>query len=92
VFLPCQKIWNIHPFFPPHHQTLLHQFQRDDNVRTLLEAIRDAFEFAKEADVLRNIQPASTQAKTLDEMLQCVSKSAEFIVSYAKDVQVGTSS
>ena len=77
-------------FYSPHHQTLINQFQRDDNVRTLLRAIHDAFKFTKEADVLRNIQPASTQAKILDEMLQCVSKSAEFIESYAKDVQVGT--
>jgi hypothetical protein len=76
----------------PHHQTLIHQFRRDDNVRTLLKAIRDAFEFAKEADNLRNIEPASTQAKILDEMLQCVSEAAEFIELYAKDVQVGTSS
>jgi hypothetical protein len=73
----------------PRRQTLIHQFQRDDNVRTLVKAIRDAFEFTKEADVLRNIQPVSVQAKILDEMLQCVSRSAEFIESYAKDVQVG---
>jgi hypothetical protein len=79
-------------FFAPCNQTLLNQFQRDDNVRTLLEAIRNAFEFSKEADILRNIQPASKQAKILDEMLQCVTRSAEFIESYAKDVQVGTSS
>jgi hypothetical protein len=59
----------------------------------------DAFQFANEADVLRNIQPASTQAKMLDEMLQCVSECANFIKSYAftgplatKHVQVGTSS
>jgi hypothetical protein len=70
-------------------QTLLHQFQRDDNVRTLVKAIRDAFEFTKDADVLRNMQPASAQANILDEMLECVSKSAEFIESYAKDAQVG---
>jgi hypothetical protein len=71
---------------------LLLQVQRDNNVRTLLEAIRDAFEFAKEAEVLRNIQPASTQAKILDEMLQYVSEIAEIIESYAKDVQLGMSS
>jgi hypothetical protein len=76
-------------FSSPRHQALLHQFQRDDNVRTLVKAIRDAFEFTNEADVLRNIQPTSAQAKILDEMLECVSKSAEFIESYAKDVQVG---
>jgi hypothetical protein len=69
---------------------LLHQFQRDDNVRALLKAIRDGFEFAKEADILRNMEPASTQAKMLDEMLECVSECAKFIRSYAEDVQVGT--
>jgi hypothetical protein len=77
--------------FSPRRQTLLHQFQRDDNVRTLLEAIRESFEFAKQADVLRNLEPASLQAKFLDEMLECVSECAKFIRSYAMDVQVGTS-
>jgi hypothetical protein len=79
-------------FFSLRYQTLLNQFQLDDNVQTLLIAIRDAFEFAKDADVLTNIQRGSTQEKILEEMLQCVSESAEFIESYAKDLQVGTSS
>ena len=88
-----RALWNIHCLsFSPGIQTLLQQVGRDDNVRTLLEAIRDAFEFAKEAAILRNIQPSSMQLKILDEMLQCVYKSAEFIESYAKDVQLGTSS
>jgi hypothetical protein len=68
---------------------LLQQFKRDDNVRTLLTAIRDAFEFAKEADVLRSLQPGSKQAQLLDEMLQCVSGCADYIEYYAKDVAVG---
>jgi hypothetical protein len=92
---PCFVGGHGHSFsfiFSLHYQTLLLQFQRDDNVRTLLTAIRDAFEFAKDADTLTNIQQGSTQAKILEEMLQCVSESAEFIESYAKDVQVGTSS
>jgi hypothetical protein len=71
---------------------LLQLVQRDDNVQTLLEAIRDAFELAEEADTLRDIQPESKQAKILHEMLECVSKTAEFIESYARDVQVGMSS
>jgi hypothetical protein len=54
-----------------------------------VKAIRDAFEFTNEADVLRNIQPTSAQATILGEILECVSKCAEFIESYAKDVQVG---
>jgi hypothetical protein len=68
---------------------LLHQFQRDDNVRALLTAIRDSFEIAKEADALKNMDPASMQAKILDEMLEYVSESAKFIISYAEDVRVG---
>jgi hypothetical protein len=73
-------------------QTLLLQLKRDDNVRTLLQAILDGFDFVKKADVLRNMDPESTQPKILDEMLECVSECAKFIISYAKDVQVGTSS
>jgi hypothetical protein len=72
-------------------QTLLLQLQRDDNVQTLLKAIQDAFEFAREADALKNMEPASTQARILDEMLECVSECAKFIISYAENVQVGTS-
>jgi hypothetical protein len=72
-------------------QTLLQQVERDLNVETLLEAIRDGFEFVEEADTLRNIMPESTQATILEEMLECVSKCAEFIQSYAEDVHVGTS-
>jgi hypothetical protein len=89
VSFPIRRIWCIHS---PRYQTLIQQVGRDDNVRTLLEAIRDAFEFAKEAAILRNIQPGSMQVKILDEMLQCVAKSAEFVKSYAEDVQIGTSS
>jgi hypothetical protein len=72
-------------------QTFLRQLKRDDSVRTLLEAILDAFDFAKKADVLRNMDRESTQPKILDEMLECVSECAKFIISYAEDGQVGTS-
>jgi hypothetical protein len=70
-------------------QALLRQVQRDDNVQTLLEAILDAFEFAEEADALRDIKPESRQAKILEDMLKCVSECAQFISSYAEDVNVG---
>jgi hypothetical protein len=76
--------------FPTCRQTLLHQLKRDDNVRTLLQAILDAFDFVKKADLLRNMNPESMQPKILDEMLECVSECAKFIASYAEDVQVGT--
>jgi hypothetical protein len=71
---------------------LLQQVERDLNVETLLEVIRDAFEFVEEADTLRNIIPESRQATILEEMLESVSKCAEFIQSYAEDVHIGTSS
>jgi hypothetical protein len=76
-------------FFSTYRQTLLQQVQRDDNVQTLLDAIREAFEFAEEADPLRNIRPESRQATILEEMLECVSQCAKFITLYAEDVQVG---
>jgi hypothetical protein len=89
----CRRIWNILTlFFSIRFQTLLRQFERDENIRKLLNAILDAFEFSKEADVLRKMEPRSPLAATLDEMLQCVSKCAKFIISYAKDMQVGASS
>jgi hypothetical protein len=70
---------------------LLRQAQRDDNVRALFEAIRDAFEFSKDADVLRSIKPESRQARILEEMLQCVFEIGKFIELYAKHMQVGRS-
>jgi hypothetical protein len=76
----------------PRFQTLLQQVQRDANVRTLFEAIRDAFEFERDADALRNINPESRQARILEEMLQCVSEIGKFIELYARHVQVGKSS
>jgi hypothetical protein len=90
---PFIWLWAFRVTFrcPPCLQTLLQLVQRGDNIQTLLEAIRDVFELAEQADPLKNIWPASRQAKILDEMLQCVSKSAEFIESYSEDVQVGTS-
>jgi hypothetical protein len=69
---------------------LLKQVERDGNVETLLEAIREGFEFAEEADTLRNIKPESQQTAILREMLECVTECAKFIRSYAEDVQVGT--
>jgi hypothetical protein len=57
-----------------------------------LKGKRDTFEFVEEADTLRNIMPESRQATILEEMLESVSKCAEFIQSYGEDVHVGTSS
>jgi hypothetical protein len=81
-------IWNTHS--SRCHQTLLQQVERDDNVRTLFEAIHDAFDFANDAEALGNIKPESIQAKILEDMLRRVSEFGKFIESYAEDVKVGT--
>jgi crotonobetainyl-CoA:carnitine CoA-transferase CaiB-like acyl-CoA transferase len=67
------------------------QFQRDENAKTLLEAIREAFEFGNEADVLRKIEPGSVPAKTLNRMLQCITDCANVIESSAFMGRVGMS-
>ncbi len=69
------------------YQTLLEQYQRDDNVLTLLEAIHDAFDFAHHEDTLKSIKPDSKQAQVLTLMLQDVCSCSDFIQSYAKDSQ-----
>ncbi|KAH9002381.1 hypothetical protein EDB86DRAFT_3074161 [Lactarius hatsudake] len=68
-------------------KTLLEQFQRDDNVRTLLEAMHDAFDFAHHEDTLRSIKPESYQAQILTLMMQDVCSCCDFIQSYSKDSQ-----
>ena len=73
-------------------QTLVKQVQRDDNIRILLEAIQHAFELTKVAEALREMEPETKQVNILQDMLQRVSECAEFIESYARDVQAGTSS
>jgi hypothetical protein len=73
-------------------QTLLEQYQRDDNVHTLLQAMHDAFDFAHHEDTFKSIKPESEQARVLTLMLQDVCSCCDFIQSYAKDSQFCTSS
>jgi hypothetical protein len=70
------------------------QYQRDDNVQTLLRAIHDAFDFTQHEDTLliNSIKPESEQARILTLMLQDVGSCCDFIQSYAKDSQFCTSS
>ena len=91
-FLILSQYMRQSHFCLPWRQTLLKQIQRDDNIQTLLEAIRDAFEFAEEAEILRSIKPESMQATILEKMLECVAECATFIRLYAEDVKVGSSS
>jgi len=68
-------------------QTLLEQYQRDDNVLALVEAMHDAFDFAHHEDTLKSIKPDSKQAEILTLILQDVCSCGDFIQSYAKDSQ-----
>jgi hypothetical protein len=70
----------------------LEQYQGDNNVQTLLQAMHDAFDFAHHEDTLKSIKPESEQARILTLMLQDVCSCCDFIQSYAKDSQFCTSS
>ncbi|KAH9064598.1 hypothetical protein EDB87DRAFT_1598260 [Lactarius vividus] len=73
-------------------QDPLEQFQRDDNVGTLLAAMYDAFDFANQKDRFKAIGPDSKQAQILTLMLQHACNCCDFIQSYAKDSQFCTQS
>ena len=62
------------------------QYQRDDNVQTLLRAIHHAFDFTRHEDTLliKSIKPKSEQAQILTVMLQDVGTCCDFIQSYLK--------
>ena len=62
-------------------------------MHTLLQAIHDAFDFARHEDTLKlkSIKPQSEQARTLTLMLQHVCTCCDFIQSYTKDSQFCTS-
>jgi hypothetical protein len=70
----------------------MEQYQRDDNVHSLLQAVHDAFDFAHHEDTLKSIEPESEQARILTLMLQDVCTCCDFIQSYAKYSQFCTSS
>ncbi len=68
-------------------QTLLEQYQRDDNVLSLVEAMHDAFDFAHHEDTLKSIKPDTKQAEILTMMLRGVCSCGDFIQSYTTDSQ-----
>ena len=69
-------------------QAFLKQAERDENIQTLLLAIRDAFDFAHPEDVLKSIKAGSKQAHIVTEMLKEVRACGEFIQRYASDPQL----
>ncbi|KAH9059819.1 hypothetical protein EDB87DRAFT_1577354 [Lactarius vividus] len=71
-------------------KTLLEQFQSDDNIRTLLVAMHDAFDFSSQDHIFKAIGRESKQAHILTLMLQHICNCCDFIRSYAKDSQLCT--
>ncbi len=69
------------------YQELSIQYQRDNNVRTLLKSMHDAFDFARHEDTVKSIKPKSKQAEILTLMLRDVCSCSDFIQSYTKDSQ-----
>ncbi|KAH9000384.1 hypothetical protein EDB92DRAFT_497310 [Lactarius akahatsu] len=69
-------------------KTLVEQFQRDDNIRTLLGAMHDAFDFTNREDRFKTIERVPRQAQILTLMLQHVCNCCDFIQSYAKNSQL----
>ncbi|KAH9017272.1 hypothetical protein EDB85DRAFT_678770 [Lactarius pseudohatsudake] len=61
------------------------QYQRDDDVRSLLEVVRDSFDFALREDTLKSTEHNSRQAMILTLMLQHICNCCDFIQSYTKD-------
>ncbi|KAH9055523.1 hypothetical protein EDB87DRAFT_1301421 [Lactarius vividus] len=65
-------------------KTLLEQFQRDDNIRALLIAMHEAFDFVNQEDRFKAIGRDSRQSQILTLMLQHVCNCCDVIQSYAK--------
>ncbi|KAH9069678.1 hypothetical protein EDB83DRAFT_2518039 [Lactarius deliciosus] len=80
----AQMVYKVLSVIP---EELSKQYQRDDNVRTLLKAMHDAFDFANHEDTVKTIKPKSKEAEILTQMLQDVSICNDFIRSYIKDPQ-----
>lgn len=67
------------------YQTFLTQVQLDVNIKALLVAIHDGFDFVQDASVLQNLKPQSKQTNILILMLGHVGNCCDFIQSYARD-------
>ncbi|KAF8879999.1 quinon protein alcohol dehydrogenase-like superfamily [Gymnopilus junonius] len=63
------------------------QFEYDNNIRRLLDAIDEAFDFVQDSYPLGNLKPKSKQTEILTLMLRSVCDSSRFIQSYAKDTE-----
>ena len=64
---------------------LSNQYQRDDNVRTLVKNMHDAFDFTCHEETLKVIKLKSKQAEIITLMLRDVCTCSDFIQSYTKD-------
>ncbi|KIM45626.1 hypothetical protein M413DRAFT_344802 [Hebeloma cylindrosporum] len=80
----AKMAWGLFSMIP---KTFLMQVQRDENIKALLDAIYDAFDFTQEAEPLKDMNSLSKQGRILTLMLQHVCHCGDFIKSYAQDVE-----
>ncbi|PPQ94613.1 hypothetical protein CVT25_011427 [Psilocybe cyanescens] len=66
-------------------KSLLAQFERDQNVLALVEAMRNTFDLTQAEDLLKAIKPNSNQALILKVMLRHMKICSEVIKRYADD-------
>ncbi|KAH9055445.1 hypothetical protein EDB87DRAFT_1824606 [Lactarius vividus] len=87
VMNTVSPVAELHPYAKMAHGLLfaIPNFQRDDNIRTLLAAVHDSFDFANQEDRFKGIGRDSKQARVLTLMLQHVCNCCDFIQSYAND-------
>lgn len=67
-------------------QAIATQMERDDQVRTLLEALKDMMDTVHAAEDLEARCHDPKQAEIITKMLQQTGECGHFIQSYAKDI------
>ncbi|KAH9476959.1 Vegetative incompatibility protein HET-E-1 [Psilocybe cubensis] len=70
---------------PFQRHLLIAQFEHDENIRALINAMRSAFDLVQAESLLKNIKPNSHQALTLKVMLRHINICSDVIKRYAED-------
>ncbi|KAI0262470.1 hypothetical protein BC834DRAFT_958765, partial [Gloeopeniophorella convolvens] len=85
---PYTKVaWSVLSLIP---KTILAQVERDDNVKALVLAMRNALDIARDASAFENNIRDSAQREILMDMLTHACTCSKFIQTYAKDTEFWT--
>lgn len=77
--------------FSSSYQIFLAQFERDENIQTLVKSMREMFDLSQAEDIFKIIKPNSNQALILKVMLKHITICNDVIQRYAKDKEFGMS-